>query len=63
MLHFKSFDLRSAFLEKFGGSGGTPIYSDDQTAIPNKHVRVSPSSPQWQRKTGGPTESYPGLPE
>ncbi|OLP95096.1 hypothetical protein AK812_SmicGene22815 [Symbiodinium microadriaticum] len=54
MLHFKSFDLRSAFLEKFGGSGGTPIYSDDQTAIPNKHVRVSPSSPQWQRKLEAP---------
>ena len=54
MLHFKSFDLRSAFLEKFGGSGGTPIYSDDHTAIPNKHVRVSPSSPQWQRKLEAP---------
>ena len=54
MLHFKSFDLRSAFLEKFGGSGGIPIYSDDQTAIPNKHVRVSSSSPQWQRKLEAP---------
>ena len=54
MLHFKSFDMRSAFLEKYGGSGGTPIYTDDHTAIPNKHVRVSPSSPQWQRKLEAP---------
>ena len=50
LLTFKSFDLRSAFLERFGGTGGTPIYSNATTPVAGKHVRISPCSPQWQRK-------------
>ena len=54
LLTFKSFDLRSAFLERFGGQGGTPIYSNPTTPVAGKHVRVSPCSPQWQRKLEAP---------
>ena len=44
LLTFKAFDLRSAFLEKY----------DESTPITGKHIRVSPSSPQWQRKLEAP---------
>ena len=54
LLHFKSFELRSQFLERYGGQGGTPIYSGPTTPLPGKHVRVSPCSPQWQRKLESP---------
>ena len=54
LLTFKAFELRSAFLEKYGGSSGTPLYSDSTTPITGKHIRVSPSSPQWQRKLEAP---------
>ena len=54
LLTFKAFELRSAFLEKYGGSSGTPLYSDPTTPITGKHIRVSPSSPQWQRKLEAP---------
>ena len=50
LLSFKSWDTRQAFMEKFGGSAGTPLYSDESTPVHGKHIRVSPSSPQWQRK-------------
>ena len=50
LLTFKSFDLRSAFLERFRGTGGTPIYSNPTTPVAGKHVRISPCSPQWRRK-------------
>ena len=54
LLTFKAFDLRSAFLEKYGGAGGTPVYTDESTPITGKHIRVSPSSPQWQCKLEAP---------
>ena len=54
LLTFKSFSLRSSFLEKFGGQGGTPVYSNPTTPIQGRHVRVSPCSPQWQRKLESP---------
>ncbi|CAE7213981.1 unnamed protein product [Symbiodinium sp. KB8] len=54
LLTFKAFELRSAFLEKYRGSSGTPLYSDSTTPITGKHIRVSPSSPQWQRKLEAP---------
>ena len=54
LLTFKSFDLRASFLERYGGTGGTPIYSNETTPLTGKHVRVSPCSPQWQRKLESP---------
>ena len=50
LLTLKSWETRSAFMEKFGGSGGCPLYSDETTPVPNKHIRATPASPQWQRK-------------
>ena len=50
MLTFKSWDTRSAFLERFGGSSGTPLYQDESTPVQGKHIRVTPAAPQWQRK-------------
>ena len=50
LLTFKSWETRSAFMEKFGGTGGCPLYSDETTPVPNKHIRATPASPQWQRK-------------
>ena len=54
LLTFKSFDLRKSVLEKWGGSSGVPIYKDEQTPMPNKHLKVAPCSPQWQRKLEAP---------
>ena len=54
LLTFKSFDLRKAVLAKFGGGNGVPIYKDEATPLPNKHLRVAPCSPQWQRKLESP---------
>ncbi|CAE7869975.1 unnamed protein product [Symbiodinium microadriaticum] len=54
MITFKSWEIRQAFLERFGGSTGCPVYKDDSTPIHGKHVKVSPSSPQWQRKLESP---------
>ena len=53
-LQFKSWDCRQAFLEAFGGSAGTPLYRDPLSPIPNKHIRVTPASPQFQRKLEAP---------
>ena len=50
MLLFKSWDLRSAFMERYGGSAGVPLYTDESTPVPKSHIRTSPASPQWQRK-------------
>ena len=50
LLSFKSWDIRQDFMAKFGGTAGTPLYSDESTPVHGKHIRVSPSSPQWQRK-------------
>ncbi|CAE7580516.1 unnamed protein product [Symbiodinium necroappetens] len=33
LLSFKSWDTRQAFMEKFGGSAGTPLYSDESTPL------------------------------
>ena len=54
LLSFKSWDLRSAFLRRYGGTSGMPLYIDQNTPQPNKHVRVSPFTPQWQRKLETP---------
>jgi len=47
---FKSWDLRKAFLTEFGGTSGTPLWRDSRSPVPNRHVRVSPATPQYQRK-------------
>ena len=54
LLSFKSWDLRSAFLRRYGGTSGMPLYIDQNTPQPNRHVRVSPFTPQWQRKLETP---------
>ena len=54
MLTFKAWDLRSAFLTRYGGTSGTPLYSDANTPQAGRHIRVSPCAPQWQRKLESP---------
>ena len=49
-LLFKSWDTRQAFMSKFGGQTGVPLWRDSQTAVTGKHIRTTPSSPQYQRK-------------
>ena len=41
-------------MQHFGGSQGVSVYLDESTPVHNKHVRVSPASPQWQRKLEAP---------
>ena len=41
-------------LEKFGGSTGTPLYQDEDHPLHGKHIKVAPSSPQWQHKLEAP---------
>ena len=50
ILSFKSWDLRSAFMEAHGGATGIPLYRDERTPIRGHHIRATPSSPQFQRK-------------
>ena len=54
MLTFKSWDIRSAFLRRYGGTSGTPLYTSETTAQAGRHIRVSPCAPQWQRKLEAP---------
>ena len=54
MLSFKAWDIRSAFLSRFGGTSGTPLYSNMTTPLSGRHIRVSPCAPQWQRKLEAP---------
>ncbi|CAE7787538.1 unnamed protein product [Symbiodinium sp. CCMP2592] len=54
LLSFKSWDTRSAFLNHYGGSSGVPVYKDESTPIHNKHLKVAPCGPQWQRKLEAP---------
>ena len=54
LVTFKSWDLRSAFLRRYGGAAGMPLYIDQNTPQPNRHIRVSPFTPQWQRKLEAP---------
>lgn len=54
LLTFRSWELRSAFLKKYGGQSGLPLYVDANTPQPGKHIRVAPCTPQWQRKLESP---------
>ena len=46
---FKSWDLRKAYMNVFGGGKGTPLWKDGK-AVQGFHIRSTPSSPQFQRK-------------
>ena len=37
-------------MERYGGSAGVPLYTDESTPVPKSHIRTTPASPQWQRK-------------
>ena len=50
LLQFKSWDARKAFMDMYGGSGGTPLYLSETQSVKNAHIRASPASPQFQRK-------------
>ena len=54
LLTFKSWDLRNGFLKKFGETSGTPFWLKDGSPQTGKHIRVSPCTPQWQRKLESP---------
>ena len=54
MLNFKAWDIRSSFLGRYGGSSGTPLYSDANTPMGGKHIRVTAATPQFQRKLEAP---------
>ena len=49
-LLFKSWDLRKEFMSMYGGTGGTPLWKDSQSAAKGYHIRATPASPQFQRK-------------
>ena len=50
ILTFKSWDLRQQFMTTFGGPSGTPLWRDSHTHVKGRHVRVTPATPQFQRK-------------
>ena len=50
ILTFKSWDLRQQFMTAFGGPSGTPLWRDSHTHVKGRHIRVTPSTPQSQRK-------------
>ena len=50
LINFKSWDARKAFMDHYGGTGGTPLYISPTQAVKGAHIRTSPASPQFQRK-------------
>ena len=56
LLNFKAFEIRSAVLEKFGGSTGIPLYQDEDHPLHGKRIKVASSSPQ-AAQAGGSSES------
>ena len=50
IITFKSFHLRSQFMQMFGGPTGTPLWKDSQTSLAGKYIRATPCSPMFQRK-------------
>ena len=46
---FKSWDLRKAHMNTFGGAKGTPLWKDGK-AVQGFHIKSTPSSPQFQSK-------------
>ena len=54
MIMFKAWAERQSFMERYTGQGGTPFYMNETTPHQNVHIKVSPCSPQWQRKLESP---------
>ena len=54
LLTFRAYELRTAFLEKYGGPTGCPVFTDERTQVKGHHVKTAPCSPQWQRKLESP---------
>ena len=54
VLSFKAWDMGQAFIQKYGGGSGTPLYLAEDQPMRGHHVKVVPNSPQWQRKTESP---------
>ena len=50
LISFKSWDARKAFVDHYGGSGGSPLYLSETQSVQGSHIRASPASPQFQRK-------------
>ena len=50
ILTFKSWDLRQQFMTAFGVPSGTPLWRDSRTHVKGRHVRVTPATPQFQRR-------------
>ena len=51
---FKAWDMRQAFIQKYGGGSGTPLYLAEDQPMRGQHIKVVPNSPQWQRKLESP---------
>ena len=54
VLSFKSWDMRQAFIQKYGGGSGTPLYLSEDQPMRGHHIKVVPNSPQLQRKLESP---------
>ncbi|OLQ00457.1 hypothetical protein AK812_SmicGene16907 [Symbiodinium microadriaticum] len=51
---FKAWTERQAFMSRFAGQSGLPLYTDETTPHHGSHIKCSPCSPQWQRKLEAP---------
>ena len=54
MITFKLWSEHQGFMNRHAGQAGIPLYVDEQTPQHGVHIRVSPCSPQWQRKLEAP---------
>ncbi|OLQ07056.1 hypothetical protein AK812_SmicGene9603 [Symbiodinium microadriaticum] len=54
LITFKAWTERQAFMSRFAGQSGLPLYTDETTPHHGSHIRCSPCSPQWQRKLEAP---------
>ena len=54
LITFKAWSERQAFMSRFAGQSGLPLYTDETTPHHGSHIRCSPCSPQWQRKLEAP---------
>ena len=54
LITFKAWTERQAFMSRFAGQSGLPLYTDETTPHHGSHIKCSPCSPQWQRKLEAP---------